>query len=572
MACPKITLLAVNALLHGCPFLASLNLSGVSLCNNAMLAAIATHGTALKELYIAQCDAVGDTGLRHLARRADQFEVLDLSGCVLLTDTGVSALIEAFQHPVLMHLYLVGCSQVTQDPIARLAFACPLLLTLSVHGCRVSARVLQSLSSSWPFGKLRVPTAATRSGAELGIFPVHRAKDKRFVEESCSLWAAAVKVQNLFRQRLARRDAHVQREHAQRVFVSRRLQSLWRGRRARREAMVKKLLRSGLEKSAIKIQRQYRALRQSRKVQTQLHAVLEHQTEKYAVFVQRKYRAKRAAKIANAIVQALCKERRRETQAATLLQRRFRGIAARKRFNVMQIQRRLVEREQREASLRIQAIYRGRMDRQKVKQIEHDKQLEIQRQHARATQIQCLVRRRLARNELRRRREYQRFRECCATRLQTAFRARRARVSINLMRLARRQAERECAAVQLQRHWRGRIDRLGFVVLAEAKRRRLERELNATIHLQRTFRRFAIRKRARGVMEELLHAKQRDDKMEIWAATLVQAHWRRRQASRELERVQSEKRSRWKQLVDTYNQHGMGYGAPFFYVSPRRLD
>lgn len=142
-ACPKITLLAVNALLHGCQQLVSLNLSGVLLCNNAMLAAIGAHCPNLRELFVAQCDKISDNGLHHLAPRADQFEILDFSGCLLISDTGLDFLINGFQNPKIVHLYLVGCALITQDSIARLAFACPLLLTLSVHVCnRVSGQFL----------------------------------------------------------------------------------------------------------------------------------------------------------------------------------------------------------------------------------------------------------------------------------------------------------------------------------------------------------------------------------------------------------------------------------------------
>lgn len=132
-ACPKITLLAVNALLHGCKRLVALNLSGVLLCNNAMLAAIGAHCPHLRELVVAQCDRVSDAGVRHLTPCADQFTLLDFSGCLLISDAGLNALIDGFQRPRLEHLYLVGCALITQDSIARLAFVCPLLLTLSVH-------------------------------------------------------------------------------------------------------------------------------------------------------------------------------------------------------------------------------------------------------------------------------------------------------------------------------------------------------------------------------------------------------------------------------------------------------
>lgn len=69
---------------------------------------------------------------------------------------------------------------------------------LESQGCRVSPRVLHSLSSSWLFGELRVPTssaAASSSAVEMGIFPMHRAKDRRFVHETCAEWLAVVKIQ-----------------------------------------------------------------------------------------------------------------------------------------------------------------------------------------------------------------------------------------------------------------------------------------------------------------------------------------------------------------------------------------
>ncbi|KAL4108420.1 hypothetical protein PRIC1_000136 [Phytophthora ramorum] len=197
-ACPDITLVAVTAVLKGCQRLTRLDVSGVRRCDDRMLRTIAKYGTALAQLVVAGCDRVGDAGLRYLAAaRADQLELLDFTGCRLISDAGVNALCDAFQRPKLAHLVLAECPLVTQDPIARLAFACPQLLTLSVHGCRVSARVLQSLSPSWPFGELHLPPAGTAAGSntQMGIFPAPRAKDRRFVAEFCRSWAAAASIQ-----------------------------------------------------------------------------------------------------------------------------------------------------------------------------------------------------------------------------------------------------------------------------------------------------------------------------------------------------------------------------------------
>jgi hypothetical protein len=196
-ACPDITLAAVTAVLRGCQRLTRLDLSGVRRCDDRMVRAVARYGGSIAQLVLAGCDRVGDTGIRWLAAvRADQLELLDLTGCRLISDAGVNALCDALQRPKLAHLVLADCPLVTQDPIARLAFACPQLLTLSVHGCRVSARVLQSLSSSWPFGELRLPPAGTTgSNAQVGIFPAPRAKNKRYVHEFCTSWAAAATIQ-----------------------------------------------------------------------------------------------------------------------------------------------------------------------------------------------------------------------------------------------------------------------------------------------------------------------------------------------------------------------------------------
>ncbi|GMF22417.1 unnamed protein product [Phytophthora lilii] len=169
-ACPEVTLVAVTAVLKGCPRLTRLDISSVRRCDDRMMRVIAKHGSALTQLVVAGCDRVGDAGLRYLASsRADQLELLDFTGCRLISDAGINALCDAFQRPKLAHLVLAECPLITQDPIARLAFACPQLLTLSVHGCRVSARVLQSLSSSWPFGELRLPPVGTpaRSNTQL---------------------------------------------------------------------------------------------------------------------------------------------------------------------------------------------------------------------------------------------------------------------------------------------------------------------------------------------------------------------------------------------------------------------
>ncbi|RLN98776.1 hypothetical protein BBJ28_00002976 [Nothophytophthora sp. Chile5] len=390
-ACPDVTLAAVTAVLRGCQRLARLDLSGVRRCDDRVLRAVAKHGAALRQLIVAGCERVGDAGLDRLAAtRADQLELLDLSGCVQVSDAGVNALCEAFQRPRLAHLLLADCPLVTQDAVERLAFVCPLLLTLSVHGCQISARALKSLSSSWPFGELRLPLAGRVAGGhiETGFFPVPRASDRRFVAEFCASWAAAACIQNLYRARVARRQALVRREEANRHAVARRLQSLWRGRKARREAVLRRLLVSRLEHSAALIQRRYRAIRRARRVKSQRNDVQEKLLERAVQLIQRRYRALRARRVAQSLVDKRRREFVRETEAAIQLQRRFRTRSRRNKLRLLQSQKLARVRRERSASVQIQRVVRGRLGRLQARELREQLRrfLELQQR--------CAVRRR----------------------------------------------------------------------------------------------------------------------------------------------------------------------------------
>ncbi|RLN20903.1 hypothetical protein BBJ28_00011454 [Nothophytophthora sp. Chile5] len=567
-ACPDVTLAAVTAVLRGCQRLARLDLSGMRRCDDRVLRAVAKHGVALRHLIVVGCERVGDAGLHHLAAtRADQLELLDLSGCVQVSDVGVNALCEAFQRPRLAHLLLADCPLVTQDAVERLAFVCPLLLTLSVHGCQISARALKSLSSSWPFGELRLPLAGRAAGGhiETGFFPVPRASDRRFVAEFCASWAAAACIQNLYRARVARRQALVRREEATRHAVARRLQSLWRGRKARREAVLRRLLASRLEHSAALIQRRYRAVRRARRVKSQRNDVHEKLLERAVQITQRRYRALRARRVAQSLVDKRRREFVRETEAAIQLQRRFRTRSRRDKLRLLQAQKLARVRRERSASVQIQRVVRGRLGRLQARELREQLRRFLELQQRCAVRVQTQFRRIHALREVARRRQAILDRELAATKLQTIFRARRGRQDVRFLALARQQREQDQAARRVQHCWRVGHDRLTLVVMGEARRIRNQLVSEAAVVVQRAVRKFLLRRRARGMVQELLAVQHRGLEMQRWASTLVQAHWRRRLACRHTRAVRKAQRTRWKQLVDTHNHHGAGNGAPFYY-------
>ncbi|RHY33642.1 hypothetical protein DYB32_001472 [Aphanomyces invadans] len=67
-------------------------------------------------------------------------------------------------------------------------------------------------------------------------------------------------------------------------------------------------------------------------------------------------------------------------------------------------------------------------------------------------------------------------------------------------------------------------------------------------------------------MAMLLERKKQDDAMLFWAAGLVQNQFRRHRARHVYAQLQLAHECRWKQVIDTDNAHGMGWGAPFYYV------
>lgn len=365
---------------------------------------------------------------------------------------------------------------------------------------------------------------------------------------------------------MARRRAFEHKEQASRVKVALKLQSAWRGRKARREALLRRALQSGRDKAATKIQRRFRASRQAKRVGKQQQTVLGRELERHAVKVQRAFRTRRAVRVARRVVAARRREHVRETRAAVAIQRRVRGNSTRKRVLKMRNEKRARDRREVAAATRLQAVIRGRVARKRARELEQQKEERKRQKWRAAVTLQAAWKRRLAYRELRRRREEIVQRERAAIMLQSAFRARKARDSLQLLALAKFHATRDKSARVIQRRWRTRCDRVGRYLLKEMRRRRAEAQTKAAIELQRAFRRYLIRSSARKVVQALREREQLGLDMERWAATLVQAHWRRRLAKKELARAQTDKRSRWKQLVDTWNQHGMGYGAPFYYV------
>ncbi|CAK4249541.1 unnamed protein product [Aphanomyces euteiches] len=558
--CKNATPTGLGFVLRGCPALAELNLTAVEQCGNAVLQELG-RCTALRELILAQCERITDGGLRHLHRLSDQLVVLNISGCKQITDVGMCAFVHSFRSraPALETLILNGCPLITEDFLNVAALHCPLVLRLNVIGCGISTRVLSSLKTSWKY------TVFRSTMSEMGFFPAHRAKERRFMEESGQLCLAAMKIQTIYRLRKARQVFSRQQEEARRHRVVRHLQSRWRGRRARQRALVEKFAFNKKKRAAMMIQRCFRRYRTKRKAQHQFEDLMLKRTEELAVVVQRRYRAVRGARIAQVARKAFRRWNRKRNEAATKMQKRWRGIAGRRKFKLAKAQREAQKEEEMQSATQLQAMIRGRQARKMAAaRRQAELQLEKERNLA-AIRLQCMYRQRIARRKLKARLDRQLEMHRAATRMQCAWRARQGRNFLGALRMAKERRDHENAATLVQQRWRKRQAYMNRVWEAAIRRNQNIARLKAACRLQLWWRNVLAIFAARAQMQQLLELKRRDDAMVFWAAQLVQSHFRGLQARQYFAELKQRNESRWKQVLDVDNAYGMGFGAPFYY-------
>ncbi|RHY61921.1 hypothetical protein DYB30_001833 [Aphanomyces astaci] len=353
--CVSATSVGLSYVLQGCASLVHVNFTAIEQCTNAVVQEIAKCCAALKELILAQCVRVTDSGLRYLHRLSNQ---------------------------------LVGCG--------------------------ISTRVLSSLKSSWKY------TVFRSSQSEMGYFPTHRAKERRYMDESGQLCLAAIKIQ------VPPVDTSPQ------PFIS----------------LVDPTPR-------------YRAVRGARVAQVAMKAQKRWTKKRHeaATKMQRRWRGidgRRKFKLAKAMREA---DRQDETASATQLQSLMRGRQARK-VAAARRQAELDREVQRQhAAIRLQCMYRQRIARRKFR-ARLDRLAET---HRAATKMQCAWRARQGRSIMgalrmaRDRREH----EAAATLVQLRWKKRvayKSRVWEAEMRRSGNVARRG-AASRLQLWWRNHIRR-----------------------------------------------------------------------------------------------------------------
>lgn len=567
--CARITHAGVHELLLHATALVSLNVSD---CDNVTdrafsgVAAAARGATTarldhvplrhLVSLRLRNCSHVSDAVLKCLGALDLALRELDISGCALVSDMGVLALVDA---PALANalrsLWLRGVVGVTETGLSWLAEKCRKLLLLDLTGCtRIKAFSIKALASYWKF--------ASYASSEhfRGMTPKHRAEDWLVIEEYGDCWRSATRIQCMYRARVARRIAKQKREEKLVLWVATRLQSVYRGRQARKLVVLRRLQFRKETEAAMQIQAKFRQRRASAEVARLREARWQQQCHAAAQFIQLAWRRKRLRdKLQSRTLARLAHEEHLQ-RAAVHVQRAWRGKQARMQTRLLRVAKAAHDREQYEAANKMQNLFRARAARREVLRKRQElRDNDVRRERA-ALRVQAHVRRRRAQRELAARMMHAKRMNDAATRIQRRWRAKKRLLACQLVVLARQRREEYAAAVKLQAAWKRKQGRREAQLLRLIRERAQQQVAQAAIKVQTQWRAKRARVHVAAAKQLAMEKLLLEMKMQHRAAALVQAHYRGRRGRDRYREMVLRKKQRWKLVVQPEN------GQTFYYV------
>lgn len=135
--CTKVPEFALQRVFHGCPSLEKLDLSFCGAVSDQLLLSLGQHCRNLQQLRLRGCRQVSDAGVVELVNAGgSELVLLDLTRFDLqykLNDIALLSLAE--KCPVLQTLVLTGCDMLTDVGLSWLCSGCSALSHLDVSGC-----------------------------------------------------------------------------------------------------------------------------------------------------------------------------------------------------------------------------------------------------------------------------------------------------------------------------------------------------------------------------------------------------------------------------------------------------
>ncbi|TYZ65217.1 hypothetical protein PybrP1_003992 [[Pythium] brassicae (nom. inval.)] len=509
----------------------------------------------LTGLRLRNCSLVSDATLQSLSALGLSLRELDVSGCVLVGDEGVLALVDSpTLAESLRYLWLRGLVEVTETGLSWIAERCRKLLLLDLTGCRrIQSFSIEALASDWKFA------AYATSEQFTGMAPKHRAEDWLVIEQYGDCWRAATRIQCLYRARVARRVAAHKRAEKLVLWVATRLQSVYRGRHARRLAVLKRLQRNRAIDAATRAQSKFRQRAAAAEVAQMREARAQQRLQDAAQRIQAAWRRKRLRHKLHSRSLLRRAHEERVQRAATKLQCAWRGKQASTRTSVLCAAKAAKARDERDAANRMQSLFRARAARRAVAQRREALRDEQLRRERAALRVQAHVRRRRAQKELATRAMRAKRVNDAAKRIQRRWRAKKRWFASQLVLVARRRKAEHDAAVRLQAAWKRKQGRAEAQLLRLVRARAQQQISHAALTVQTQWRAKRARAHVAAARQLALERVLLEAKVQHRAAARVQAHFRGRRGRERYRELVLLRKKRWKAVVQPEN------GQTFYY-------
>lgn len=580
--CPRVTTAGVQAVLTNCRSLSSIHLNDcVTITDQAFFSHVATHSenhpsnalaTAsahmntvaptlmylhLTILRVRHCGLLTDGFLTRVCHAGLALHELDVSGCVKITDMGILSLMDSVTAQTLRYLWLRDLPEVTQTGLSWLSESCSKLLLLDLTGCsKIHSFSIKSMASCWKCAVYQ------HDDQFKGMIPRHRAEDWLFIDEYGACWQAAIRIQCMYRARVARRIALAKREQQLILWVARRLQSICRGRQARKLFIIKRMQFLKETQAAVQIQSKFRQRKAKELLELKRRMSLEETRQSAARCIQAAYRRKRLWERVGIRERRQRAQFERRRHAATVIQRHWRGKNSRNKTSALLAAKRAQDREKAEAANKMQNLFRVRAARREANE-KRDALRALQAQQERAAlKLQAHIRRRHAYREVQRRKQYDQKRNDAAKRIQQHWRGKKRWRAHQLMVFARERKQQHDAAVRLQAAWKRRQGKLAAKLLRLIRDKEKQQMLEAAMKVQTNWRGKRGRQQAAREKQAIMEKIVQEARMHYHAATLVQAHYRGRRGRAQYCEMILLKKKRWKEISHVED----GIQKRFYYV------
>lgn len=379
------------------------------------------------------------------------------------------------------------------------------------------------------------------------------------VNEYGRLYRAATKLQATYRARQGRQAAlNVKMDYFRR-WTARKMQAVWRGKQGRREAARRRSERARRRAASTTIASFGRMLCARNELERRRRAAYLERLGRAAVSVQSAWRVLQARR--EATLRRRKRDELRALQAikSVELQRVYRGVLGRRAAVKKRKARDELWAKRKKAATRLQRQFRGHVARDKVLALRAYNADLARREYAAAVACQRRFRMWRCRNIVHESRVRKHALSVAATKVQSQWRARDARLETQVKASIVSQQREEDAAVVIQNMMRSHVARAEVHALRAAEDAQRARETASASKMQRVWRGHKARVRIRALKEQRKELLLKMVNLETWAATTIEAAWRGHGGRGRAAARAAERKARWKEMFDEESQR------PFYY-------